>query len=119
MRIASVLTVLFLSATTLVIWFGRPEAADHAAFGLAGSTVVIVLAMIASIAGTVLARPATTAGIRWSLSAALVGLAIATAVLAFGHISKSDGAPEIMLGVFLFVVALTLAGTASNLIRAS
>lgn len=111
------MTVLLLSSTVLFIWFNRPDAAAHAAFGLYGSALVLVLAMVTSVVATVFTRLGVAVGLRWCLFVALALLAVATAVLGYGHLSRSAGVPEAALGIFLFVVALALVGTVLTLTR--
>jgi hypothetical protein len=117
MRTAAPVTVLILAGTTVFIWLAVPAAGAHAAFGKAGSVLVMVVAMVASVAAAVLSRPGTSAGVRRSFSVALVALAVAANVLAFNHLSKADSAPEIGLAFLLWVVAIALVGGAVRVIR--
>lgn len=117
MRAAAPVTVLILAGTTLFIWLAVPVAGDHAAFGEVGSSLVLVVAMVASVVGAVLARPGSSPGVRRGLSAVLVASGIAALVLGFGHFSRADSAPEIALGMLLWVVAAALFSGALTLIR--
>jgi hypothetical protein len=119
MRIAAPLTVLLLSATTLFIWFAVPAAGAHAAFGQAASALVLVAAMVASVTGAVVATPSAATSTKRGTAVALVALAVATIVLGFNHVSKSDSVPEMMLGLFLWIVAFALIGGAMTLLRVS
>jgi hypothetical protein len=100
--------------TVLAVWSARPEAADGAPFGYAGSLVVLASAVVTSAVGSVVSRLPVDLSRRWRRRVAWpTGLtAIGVAVVVMRPLLAPRHGVDFMLGLVLLVGAVATTGAA-------
>ncbi|GAA1809201.1 hypothetical protein GCM10009835_30410 [Planosporangium flavigriseum] len=96
--------------TVLYAWLGHPTATDRAVFGRPGSLAVLVVALLAAVAGLVVAaaRQGPSAGLRRGVAIPVAVVAVGVIVVAAGSLLAPKHATDFVAGVLLLAGAVAM-----------